>query len=120
MPEIAARFCKFDGDLPAAAGFRIDKHNAAFAFFFGETVDDEDLLAGFYAGAHLEQPAVQADGLGGGYISEGTVSEGMSVNFDGNREREALATAALDHRNLLSNPGAGARLRLSAVREPGQ
>src|SRR5580693_4696111 len=84
VPEIAARFGKFDGDLPSAAGFRIDKHNAAFALFFGETVDDEDLLAEFYAGPHLEQPAVQADGLGGGYISEGTVSEGMSVNFDGN------------------------------------
>src|ERR1700719_2558633 len=32
------------------------------------------------------------------------VSGGTSVNFDGNREREALTATALDHRNLLSNP----------------
>jgi hypothetical protein len=58
MPEIAVRFCEFDGDLPAAADFRIDKHYTAFALFFGEAIHDEDLLAEFYAGLHLEQPAV--------------------------------------------------------------
>src|SRR3984957_16940097 len=115
VPEIAVRFCEFDGDLPAAAEFRIDKHYAAFALFFCEAVHDKDLLAEFYWGLHVEQPAIQADGHGGGYIAEGTVSGSASVNFDGNRIGKARATAALDHRNLLSNPKNWRSSRLSVV-----
>ena len=58
VPEIAVRLCEFDGDLPASADFRVDKDYAAFALFFGEAIHDKDLLAEFYGGLHLEQPAM--------------------------------------------------------------
>ena len=58
MPEITGHICEFDCDLPSAALFRIDIHYAAFALFLGEAVDDEDLLAEFYARLHVEQAAV--------------------------------------------------------------
>jgi len=58
VPEITLRICEFDRDLPSAALFRIDIHYAAFALFLGEAIDDEDLLAEFYARLHVEQPAV--------------------------------------------------------------
>ena len=58
VPEIAVRFCEFDGDLSVAASFRIDKYYTAFALFFGEAIYDKDLLAEFYGGLHLEQPAM--------------------------------------------------------------
>jgi len=58
VPEIAVGICEFDRDLASAALFRIDIHYAAFALFLGEAVHDEDLLAEFYAGIHVEQPAV--------------------------------------------------------------
>ena len=58
MPEITLRVCEFDRDLPSTALFRIDRHDAAFAPFLGEAVDDEDLLAEFYGRLHVEQTAV--------------------------------------------------------------
>ena len=58
MPEITVHICAFDRYLPSAALFRINIHYAAFALFLGEAIDDEDLLAEFYAGIHVEQPAV--------------------------------------------------------------
>ena len=58
MPEITVRICKFDSDLPSGAVCRIDENYPAFAFFLGEAIDDEDLLAEFYARFHVEQAAV--------------------------------------------------------------
>jgi hypothetical protein len=60
VPEITSGVCigEFDGDSPATAGLRFDVDYAAFALLFGETIDDENLLAEFYAGLHVEQPAV--------------------------------------------------------------
>jgi hypothetical protein len=58
VPEITIRICEFDPDLLPAALFRIDIHYAAFAFFLSEAIDDQDFLAEFYAGLHVEQPAV--------------------------------------------------------------
>jgi hypothetical protein len=58
MPEIAVAIGEFDRDLPPAARFRIDVHDATFALFFGEAIDDPYLLAEFYARFHLEQPAM--------------------------------------------------------------
>jgi hypothetical protein len=60
VPEITARthLGELDGDSPATARLRFDINYAAFALFFGEAIDDENLLAEFYAGLHVEQPAV--------------------------------------------------------------
>ena len=114
MPEVpvGAPSGEFDGDSPTTPGLGFDGHNAAFSFLFGEAIDNKDLLAEFYARLHFQQPAVQADCHGGGNITKRVVSRGPSVNLDGNSKRKALAAAALDHRNHLSNPGTGAGLRL--------
>lgn len=101
MPEIALSFCKFNRDLPSAPLFRIDINYAAFALFFCETIHDQNLLAELYRRLHVEQPAVQANSHRGSYIAERVIPGSSSVNFDGNRKREALATAALNHGNLL-------------------
>lgn len=97
MPEIAIRFCEFDRDPPSAPTVRIHRHYAALALFLGEAIDDEDLLSGFYAGLHAEQAAIQAHCHRCGFIAERAVPGGPSVNFDGNRKREAIATATFDH-----------------------
>jgi hypothetical protein len=101
MPEVAIRICEFDRDLPSAALSRIDVHHAAFAFFLCEAVDDEDLLAEFYARLHVEQPTVQAHCQRGGYFAEGMIARAPTVNFDGDGKRDALAAATFNHRNLL-------------------
>jgi len=103
VPEITVRICEFDRDPPSAALFQIDRHYTAFASFFGEAIDDEDLLAEFYVGLHVEQAAVLAHSHRGGYIAEGTVPGGPTVNFDWNRKRESLATPAFDHWDLPGN-----------------
>ncbi len=99
MPEIALRVCKFNCDLPSAALFGIDVNYPALALFFGETIDDENLLAELDARLHVEQPTVQAHRHRGGYIAEGMVPGSPSVNFHGNGKWEALATAAFNHGN---------------------
>ncbi len=60
VPEITIRVCigEFDSDSPATARLRFDIDYVAFALFFGEAIDDEELLAEFYAGLHVEQPTV--------------------------------------------------------------
>jgi hypothetical protein len=58
VPEIPVPICEFDCDLPSAALFRIDVHYTAFALFLSERIDDQDLLAEFYARFHIEQPTV--------------------------------------------------------------
>jgi hypothetical protein len=60
VPEISVRMRigEFNTDSPATAGLRMDINYAAFALFFGEAIDDENLLAEFYAGLHVEQPTV--------------------------------------------------------------
>ncbi len=52
MPEITVGVCigEFDSDSPTTARLRFDIDYAAFALFFGEAIDDEDLLAEFYVG----------------------------------------------------------------------
>jgi hypothetical protein len=101
VPEIAFRFCKFDGYLPSAALFRFYIHDPAFALFLRETIHNENFLAEFYARLHVEQPPVQAHRHRGGYIAERMIPGTPSVNFHGNGKREALATAAFNHANLL-------------------
>jgi len=105
VPKITVRIYEFDSDLPSAALFRIDRHYAAFALFRGEAINDEDLLAESYARLHVEQPTVTAHRHRSGYSSERMVPRSPSVDFDGNRKRKALATAAFDHRNLLRDVG---------------
>lgn len=105
MPEIALSFCKFNRDLPSAPLLRININYAAFALFFRETIDDENLLAELYRRLHVEQPAIQAYRHCGSHIAEGVVPGSPSINFDRNRKREALATAALNHGDLLRSVG---------------
>jgi hypothetical protein len=101
VPEIPVRAREFDGNSPSAALLRFDIHDATFARFLGEAIDDQDPLAEFYPRRHVEQATVFANCHRGGHCSERMVPRTPAVDFDGNRKRESVAAAAFDHRNLL-------------------
>jgi hypothetical protein len=100
VPEIPVPTREFDGNSPSAALLRFDIHDATFALFLGEAIDDQDPLAKFYPRLHVEQATVFANRHRGGYCSERMVTRTPAVNLNGNRKRESVAATAFDHRNL--------------------
>src|SRR5580692_2026481 len=101
VPEIPLPTRECDGNSPLAALLRFDIHDATFALFLGEAIDDQDPLAKFYPRLHVEQATVFANCHRRGYCSERMVSRTPAVDFNGNCKRESLAPAAFNHRNLL-------------------
>jgi hypothetical protein len=94
VPEVALQIRELQSDSSRASCFALHKYDAAFAFFFRDSIHEEHSLPAFYLGRHRKQAAMRAHGIRHRDVAEGPVVRSAAVHTHGNAQREALATAA--------------------------